>query len=302
MNERASWLAQVSEPILEPDLPIIDPHHHLWDNRSEFPYPRYMIEEFSADLATGHNVTATVFVECGTTFRCDGPEAMRYVGETEFVVGQSAMSRSGVYGKTDIAQAIVGMADLRLGTGVGDVLDAHIAAAGGRFRGVRLGAVWHQDDAIANHRTNPPQHLFLDRGFRDGFAQLAPRDLSFDSWCYHTQLDDLHDLARTFPDTRVVVNHLGGPIGIGPYAGRPEEVFREWLDAIRPLATCPNVHMKLGGFAMDINGFGWHQRDRPPTSEEYAAASSRYYKAAIELFSPHRCMLAYPVNAHDRYM
>ena len=227
MNEQDSWLAQVAEPILEPELPIIDAHHHLWDNRSGFAYPRYLIDAFAADLATGHNITATVFVECGTTYRRHGPEATGPVGETEFVVGQSAMSRSGGYGKTAVAPAIVGMADLRLGAAVGEILDAHMAAAGGRFRGIRLGATWHADPAIANHRTNPPQSLFLDSGFRQGFAQLAPRGLSFDAWCYHTQLDELYDLARVFPDTRMVLNHLGGPIGVGTGATRRDEVFHD---------------------------------------------------------------------------
>lgn len=298
MKPHHQWLAQVDEPVLEPDLPIIDPHHHLWDGRSEFVEPRYLIDELVRDLSTGHQIVATVFIECGAMFKAGGPEPMRPIGETEFVAGIAAMSESGNYGPTHIARGIVGTANLRLGSAVGEVLDAQIAAGGGRFRGIRMSAAWHPSDAVPNHRTRPRAGLYLDPTFRQGFTELAPRRLTFEAWCYHTQLGELLDLARAFPETTIILDHFGGPIGIGPFAGKADEVFADWLAAITPLARCPNVVAKLGGLAMPVNGFGWHERDRPAGSDELVAANRRYYERTIELFGASRCMFEsnFPVD------
>jgi len=293
MSERDAWLAQVTEEILDPTLPICDPHHHLWDH----PGRRYLLDELRADTGSGHNVVATVFVECMSMYRDAGPEALRPVGETEFVNGVAAMSASGRYGPTRVAAGIVSFADLTLGERVGETLDAHIAASP-RFRGIRHAAGWDASDQVRNSHTNPPPGLYLDARFRRGFAELARRGLTFDAWLYHPQIPELADLARAFADTTIVLDHFGGPLGIGPYAGRRAEVFAGWKSALREVARCPNVVAKLGGLVMPINGHGFHRRARPATSAELVEATRDWYLHAIDCFGPARCMLEsnFPVD------
>jgi predicted TIM-barrel fold metal-dependent hydrolase len=297
-SKNHNWLAQTVEAPLDPALPICDPHHHLWDLLTTRVAPRYLIDEIQEDVGGGHNIVSTVFIECGAMFKSDGPEHLRPVGETEFVNGIAAMSASGLYGKTRVAAGIVGTANLRLGDAVGAVLDAQIAAGGGRFRGIRLGAAWDADDAVPSHRTKPGQGLLLRDDFRAGFAQLAPRKLTFEAWLYHRQIPDVTSLARKFPNTTIILNHFGGPLGIGPYAGRAKEIYAEWRGYITELATCPNVVAKLGGINMEINGFGWHERSRPPGSQELADATRHYYDFTIEKFGVDRCMFEsnFPVD------
>ena len=293
-----NWLAQTVEASLEPDLPICDPHHHLWDLRAGRVASRYLLDEIVEDVAAGHNVVSTVFIECGAMFKSDGPEVLRPVGETEFVNGIAAMSASGLYGPARIAAGIVGTVDLRRGDAVTAVLDAHLVAGGGRFRGIRLGATWDASDAIPNHRTNPPKGLLLRDDFRAGFAHLAPRQLTFEAWCYHHQIPEVTDLARAFPNTTIILDHFGGPIGIGPYAGKADEVYAQWRANIAELATCPNVVAKLGGINMEVNGFGWHEKPRPPTSQELVDATRHYYDYTLEKFGAARCMFEsnFPVD------
>jgi predicted TIM-barrel fold metal-dependent hydrolase len=281
------------EDVIEPGLPICDPHHHLWD----YPGRRYLLDELLADTGSGHRVTATVFVECRSMYRAGGAETLRPVGETEFVNGIAAMSASGAYGATRVAAGIVGFADLTLGERVGEVLDAHLAASG-RFRGIRHAAGWDASPEIRNSHTNPPPGLLGDARFRRGFAELAPRGLTFDAWLYHPQLEELTALAKAFPDTTIVLDHFGGPLGIGPYAGRRAEIFGWWRAAIRGVADCPNVVAKLGGLVMPLNGFGFHKRDTPPTSVELAEATGDWYRHAIDCFGVERCMFEsnFPVD------
>ena len=262
----AAWLALTVEEPLEPGLPICDPHHHLWDFHTARVAPRYLLDEILEDVSSGHNVVSTVFIECGAMFKATGPEAMRPVGEIEFVNGIAAMSASGLYGKARIAAGIIGTANLRLGDAVAAVLDAHIAAGGGRFRGIRLGGTWDASDEVPNHRTNPPSGLFLLPDFQAGFAHLGPRQLTFEAWCYYHQIPDVTALARAFSNTTIILDHFGGPIGVGPYAGKKDEVYSQWRTNINDLATCPNVVAKLGGINMEVNGFGWHDKPRPPGS------------------------------------
>jgi predicted TIM-barrel fold metal-dependent hydrolase len=292
------WLALTAEAPLEPDLPICDPHHHLWDRQPGRVAPRYLLDEILADVGAGHNVVSTVFIECGAMFRSEGPEALRAVGETEFVNGVAAMSASGIYGKARVAAGIIGTADLRLGDAVADVLDAHIAAGGGRFRGIRRAAAWDAEAAVPPHRTHPGPGLLLRDDFRAGFRHLAPRRLTFEAWCYHRQIPDVTALARAFGDTTIILNHFGGPLGVGPYAGKGDEVYAQWRTSITELATCPNVVAKLGGINMEMNGFGWQDRPRPPASQELAEATRRYYEFTIEKFGVDRCMFEsnFPVD------
>ncbi len=288
------WLDQVHEEILEPERPICDPHHHLWDRGGN----RYLIDELIADTGSGHNIVSTVFIECLSMYRADGPEAFRPIGETEFVQGVAAMSASGGYGPTRACAAIISYANLALGDAVRPVLEAHIAASPNRFRGIRHAAGWDPSDAVRNSHTNPPEHLFLDAKFRQGFAHMGPLGLTFEAWLYHPQIPELTDLARAFPDTTIILDHFGGPLGIGPYAGHADEVFESWRKSIDDLAACPNVVAKLGGINMPLNGFGWDKRDRPATSDELVAATRRYYEHTIERFGPSRCMFEsnFPVD------
>ena len=306
MAQNDDWLALTTEDTLEPDLPICDPHHHLWDTgyepgvafRTDQVANRYLLDEILADTSSGHNVVSTVFIECASMHKATGPEALRPVGETEFVTGIAAMSASGQYGPTRIAAGIVSYADLNLGEAAGDVLDAHIAAGCGRFRGIRHAGGWDASPDVRNSHTHPGQGLFLDATFRKGFAQLAPRNLSLEGWCYHTQLGDLTDLARAFPDTTIILNHFGGPLGIGPYEGKREECLPQWRNDIDELAKCPNVVAKLGGINMKVNGFNWHKLAKPPSSEELAAATRVYYDHCIDKFGPDRCLFEsnFPVD------
>jgi len=291
---REEWLARHQEPILEPALPIVDPHHHLWDR----PDWRYLLPDLLADVNAGHNVVATVFVQCRAFHRAAGPEEMRPVGETEFVNGVAAMSASGQYGAARICAGIVGHADLRLGAQVEAVLDAHMRAGGDHFRGIRHITAHDDDPVMLNPGYPMPAQLMADHTFREGFAVLAHKGMTFDAWLYHPQIAELMALARAVPDARIVLNHVGGPLGIGRYAGKRDEVFAAWQPAIRELATCPNVHVKLGGLGMRINGFDFETPADPPSSETLAAAWRPYVETCIEAFGANRCMFEsnFPVD------
>ncbi|MEM7408300.1 MAG: amidohydrolase family protein [Pseudomonadota bacterium] len=298
MESHAEWLAQVHEETLDPSLPIIDPHHHLWDFRKGAVDTRYFIHEFLKDAGTGHNIVASVFIECGTMFNADADPAFAVVGETEFVNGQAAMAASGGYGPTQVAAGIVGTAYLTQGASAGAVLDAQIAAGNGRFRGIRQAASWDASPEVENHRTEPMPDLYADAKFREGFAELAPRGLTFEAWCYHTQIPSLTRLAEAFPDTTIILDHFGGPIGVGPYADQKEAVFERWRESVTALARCPNVYAKLGGLAMEVNGFAWHERVKPPGSAEFMDAQKRYFEFTLEQFGVERCMFEsnFPVD------
>jgi L-fuconolactonase len=286
-----AWLTkQAPEPILEPELPIVDPHHHFWDRAAERPGHRYLLDELLADIGTGHNIEATVFLECRSMYRTGGPPELRPVGETEFVAGLAAMSASGGYGKTRVAAGIVGFADLTLGERVEPVLEMHIRAGGGRFRGVRHSAGWDASETIGNSRADMQPHFYRRADFRAGLARLAARGLSFDAWLYHPQLADVVDLARAFPAAPIVMGHVGGVLGYGPYAGRRDEVFATWKAAMTDLAGCPNVVVKLGGQMRRLAAFDYGAAATPPTSEQLASHWRPYMATCIELFGAKRCM------------
>jgi L-fuconolactonase len=288
---RMDWLARRKEPPLDPDLPIIDPHHHLWDR----PSWRYLADEFLVDASSGHNIVGSVFVQCQTKYRADGPEHLKPVGEVEYVA--SVAKRCPPKGPR-IALGIVGHADLRRGAAARETLEAQIAAGGGRFRGIRHTVAWDQDTSLMNPLSAGPPGLMSDARFRDGFAQLAPLDLTFDAWLFHPQIDELADLAGAFSNTRIVLDHFGGILGIGPYAGRGDEIFAGWKRSISSLAARENVYIKLGGLGMRINGFGFEKAPDPPSSEELAGRWKPYVETCIEVFGARRCMFEsnFPVD------
>src|SRR6202158_4338269 len=285
-DPREDWLALRKEEIIDPRRPIVDPHHHLWDRGGQ----RYLIEEMAGDIASGHNVIATVYVEARSMYRAGARHPLRPVGEVEFANGVAAMAASGGYGKALICAGIVSHANLLLGEAARDVLEAEIAAGQGRFRGIRHSSAWDADANVAHMYATRPKGLLLDPIFRKGFACLAPLALSFDAWLFHPQIGELTDLARAFPDTKIVLDHCGGPIGIGGYANRREEVFPVWKASILEIAKCPNVVVKLGGLAMRLLGYAFHERPMPPSSEEAAAAWRPYIETCIEAFGPERSM------------
>jgi len=300
------------EAILDPDLPIVDPHHHLWDRRNyatpEAPvHPfmtaiadarRYLLDELMADTGSGHNVTATVFVECGAFYRADGPVELRPVGETEFVNGVAAMSASGTYGEMRACAGIVGRADLTLGDGVVPVLEAHVRAGGGRFRGIRNSASFDADKAVLGPLNRVEAGLYRADAFRAGFKRLAPMGLSFDAWLLEPQLPDLIDLARAFPEQTIVLDHVGTPLGRGGYEGRLAERFGVWRDNIGELARSPNVVVKLGGLAMAFCNFPSFLAEPRAPSEQLAAEWGPYIETCIEAFGAERCMFEsnFPVD------
>ena len=276
------WLAQRREDPIDPTMPIIDPHHHLWDRGS-----RYLLDEIKRDIeASGHNVRATVFLQCDSMYRAEGDPRFAPLGETEFVNGVAAMSASGIYGPARICAGIVSFADLLLGAEVDAVLEAHLRAGGDRFKGVRYCSVWDADQSIKSTPMDFPKGLLLDPTFRAGFARLGRYGLSFDSWLYHTQIPELADLARTFPDITIVLDHIGAPLGIGVYANRRGEVFQDWQRNIRELAKCPNARVKLGGMGMHIFGFDFEKQATPPSSEAFQVAFLPDFE---EQYAIHNC-------------
>jgi L-fuconolactonase len=292
---RPQWLDRRREDIIEPEMPIVDPHHHLVDRPET---GRYLLPELLADTGSGHNVTATVYLEWLSMYRARGPAELRPVGEVEFANGVAAMAASGIYGRTQVCAGIVGYADLALGDAVAPVLEAMIQAGGGRFRGIRYITATHPDQAAWGSPVLRPEGMLRQPKVREGFARLAPLGLSFDAWTYHPQLPELIELARAFPQTPIVLDHVGGPIGLGPYAGKRDAVFAAWRGHIRELAQCPNVHIKLGGLGMRMFGFSFQEGHLPPSSEELAAAWRPYVEACIEAFGPSRAMFEsnFPVD------
>jgi predicted TIM-barrel fold metal-dependent hydrolase len=285
-DPRPDWLALRKEEVLDPQRPIVDPHHHLWDRGGQ----RYLIEDMVDDIASGHNIVGTVYVEARSMYRASGPEALRPVGEVEFANGVAAMSASGGYGSAAICAGIVGHVNLLLGDDARAVLEAEMIACNGRFRGIRHSAAWDADADVAGMYATRPKGLLLDPTFRKGFACLAPLGLSFDAWLFHPQIGELIDLARAFPDTKIVLDHCGGLLGIGSYANRREEIFANWKASIQEIAKCPNVVVKLGGLAMRLLGYDFHERALPPSSEQAAAAWRPYIETCIEAFGPARGM------------
>ena len=288
------WLDQVTEEIIEPDLPIIDPHHHLW-NYSDVDY---LAERFYLDTNSGHRIEKTVYIQCGSEYREDGPEYLKPLGETEFVVRQAKQIEE--LGGAVIA-GIVSDADLQLGGRLEDVLDKHLELSEGRFRGIRhVGARAEFPEAL-HIPGDALEGLYEDTKFRNGLRMLGHKGLTFDAWHYHYQNQAFTDMARSVPETILILDHFGTPIGVGPYANQKKEIVSQLKKDLREMAKCENVVVKLGGLAMPDNGFGWDKNSRPPTSDEFAAAQKEYYLHAIECFGPERCMMEsnFPVDRNS---
>lgn len=284
---RDDWLARHVEAPLEPELPIIDAHHHCM----AYPGFSYCEAELLADIeASGHNVVATVHAETGGRGRgCspDAPDLLRPVGETEALV---AAARKLPPGAPKISLGIVGFADLHLGAAVGETLDAHVAAGEGRFKGIRQITPWDADLSLTPEFLHKPARQLAMPRFREGFAELARRGLSFDAWIYGPQIPELADLADAFPDATIVLDHCGTPAMQGVYAADRAGAFRLWAEAIRDLAARENVVCKLGGLAKWICNAAFHTYPEPPASTNLAQAWLPYIDVCIEQFGPARCL------------
>lgn len=301
------------EAIIDPDLPIIDPHHHLWDRRPvmhlipppvhgfdhiSFRKGHYLLDQLLEDTGSGHNIVATVYLECRSMYRADGPNELKPVGETEFVNGVAAMAASGLYGNTLACAGIVSTAELLMGADVGRVLDAHAMAGGARFKGIRRSTSFDADPDVLGPLARNPAGVLMEPKFREGFAELGKRGLSFDAWMLEPQLPELIDLARQFPETPIVLDHVGTPLGVGSYKGRMPERFSIWRENIRELAKSPNVHVKLGGLAMPFCNFPSMLSEPRAPSEQLAREWGPYIETCIEAFGPRRAMFEsnFPVD------
>lgn len=298
MNSNEEWLLTNKEEALEPNLPICDPHHHLWDFNKTYIEETYLLPDILKDTESGHNIVSTVFIECGAMYNPEHSIEEQVINETEFVNGIAAMSNSGLYGKTKIAEGIVGSAPLLFGDKVANILDKHISVAPKRFKGIRSQAAMHPDGTIPSTRARPIEGVYINDMFHQGFAHLEPRNLSFEAWCYHPQLPQLIQLARKFPNTSIILNHFGGPLGIGSFTDKEEETYSFWEKHITELSKCENVVAKLGGIAMEINGFKWHLNKKAPSGLELINRTKRYYEKTLDLFGIDRCMFEsnFPVD------
>lgn len=287
MDQRDDWLALVQEDILDPAREIVDPHHHLWDR----PASLYEMDQLGRDTGSGHNVVQTMFMECRSYWDTEGPEAFHPVGETRTVAQMAAKSQNARL------SGIVGHADLRESE-LDAVLDAHIDAGQGLFRGIRHSGAWDPEPEALAIPGRGVEGQYLDPAFRRGLARLGERGLTYDTWHYHPQADEFLSLCRAVPETMIILDHFGTPLGVGRFAGKRDDVFKRWRDDMAALAECPNVYAKLGGFLMPDNGWGWHLRDRPPTSDEFVDAQGDWYHHMIACFGPDRCMFEgnFPVD------
>jgi len=288
-----TWLASTPEAAVEPELDIIDAHHHLWDA----PRPRYLLDEFLADASGGHRVVSTVYVQCHAMYRAHGGDAEKSLGETEFATGMAAMSASGAYGSTRVCDGIVGYVDLRLPQ-AGALLQQHQNIAGSRFKGVRNMSAWHPDPGVSATSIVNPKDLLTDPDFRRGLGTLTDLGLVFDAFLFHSQLDDLIDLAQACPAATIVLNHYGTPLGVGPYADQRRAVFADWSARMARLADFPNVYVKLGGLTMRVAGFGFEKQPQAPSSDQLAQAWQPYFDHVVQQFGAQRCMFEsnFPVD------
>jgi predicted TIM-barrel fold metal-dependent hydrolase len=291
------WLAQVKEEIINPELPIIDPHHHLWngDNQLAGSFP-YLIENLSEDTNSGHNIVGTIFMECSQGYYSDGEEKYKPVGETEFVI--NLIKDSEKLSKSTNIIGIIGFADLMLGHEVKDVLNTHLSKGEGLFRGTRHAAGWDKNKEIHNSHSNPIENIYHNKSFMKGAEELINLSLTFDAWHYHHQINDLSIFAKKYPELTIIHDHFGGPLGVGPYEGKKEEIFKKWKDDISLLSESKNVYAKLGGLAMPVNGWNFHKQNKPASSDQIVDMHHEYYLHTINCFGVERCMFEsnFPVD------
>ena len=291
MFNNDDWLMQVKEDIIDPEREIVDAHHHLWPQTSM----HYDLENLLADTKSGHNVVQTVFAECGAAYRVGGPEHLKCVGETEFVADRATKASN--MGESTMISGIVAHANL-MDKRLDEILDAHESAGKGLFKGIRHSGAYEPRAEDLSIRGNALPNQFERDDFRNGVARLGELGLSYDTWIFHHQIADFRNLAEAVPNTTMVLDHFGTPLGVGPYAEKKEEIFEAWKDDMEAVSKCRNVFVKLGGMAMPDNGYGWDANKLPPTSEEFVKSQGKYYDYTINRFGPDRCIFEsnFPVD------
>jgi predicted TIM-barrel fold metal-dependent hydrolase len=211
------WLELVAEEVLDPQQRIVDPHHHLFEPGGRMAYG---LDDLRADtIGGGHRVERTVFVEARAAYRTEGPDHLKPVGETEFVVREATRDPDHLIG------GIVAFADLRDHEHLDEVLDAHTTAGQGLFRGIRHAGSHAIEPEVLTIPGRAPKGLYADPEFRRGVTHLGRRGLTYDTWHYHYQNREFADLARAVPDTQLVLDHFGTPLGVGRYYLHAIECF-----------------------------------------------------------------------------
>ncbi len=286
MHTRPEWLKLCTEEALEPELPIVDAHHHLLDQPSN----RYLFDDYREDAESGHQIIASVFVECRSMYRQSGPDELKPVGETGFVAGVAAQNEGAQHGPNRLCAAIVANVDFSLGARFDTVIEQHIAASDGRLRGFRGRSAWDKDTDLNRFGTLP--HVLLRDDTATAVAGIAKRGYPLDIWVYQTQLDEIVNLGRRFPDLQIIVDHVGGPLGCGPYHDRRQEMFPAWAQGIKKVAELPNVSMKFSGLGTRYPGFLYDQASHPPSSDQLTNDWRPYFEICLEAFGPRRCMFA----------
>tara|TARA_B100001093_G_scaffold316138_1_gene301623 strand:- start:4091 stop:5098 length:1008 start_codon:yes stop_codon:yes gene_type:complete len=274
--------------LYEPEREIIDAHHHLWKTGPMA--ESYELTKFRYDTGTGHNVVGTMFVECGVSYLDTGPDRFKPIGESRFARKNAEKSEiEAGPGKPPIL-GIVAYADLMQGKAAKDILLAQKEAAGEYFSGIRYATAFHPNPPEGNRRIGQIKHIMLRDTFREGFSQLRDLNISYDAWLLYDQIPELIDLANKFEDIQIVLNHLGGPIGIGLTCVNREAVLSDWKTNLDELSKCENVNVKLGGLCMPITGWAWHERTENVDLQEIYDNQADFYKFVIDLFGPRRCM------------
>lgn len=257
----------------------------------EFILRPYLTQDYVADLADVAEVVGLVHVEAGWVVK----EPTGPVDETRWVDGLAPVGNVGMLG-------IVANADLTLGERVEDVLVAHLEAST-RVRGIRDLLAWHPSREIMNTTDDPERSRQAD--FRRGFEMFSKYGLNFETSIFSTQLTEMVELARTFPEQPILVCHMatpvavGGPIGeVGRTADERARIRGEWAEGIARLAECANVWMKLSGLLMPICGFGFERRSARPSVDELVATVGPFIDHVIDAFGPERCMFGsnFPVD------
>lgn len=284
--------ASVHEEIVLPHLPVVDSHMHLWD-RIGFDY---FASEFLADVADGHDVRSSVYVECGMAYDAFSPDPMLAVDETRYAVKQAALGQGHTH---KLAEGILGAANLLLGDEIQPVLEAHVEAAQGRFRGVRFRVAFDADPEAGYHESGYLNENVLHRPELLASARILARmGLTLELWGFHPQLADVKAFARKVPEVQIVLNHVGGPLGVGRYADMRKQVFAEWSQGMRALADEANVMVKLSGLGISRLGLRQAGGQAHTTSDQLVAAWGPFVRHCVETFGPDRSIFGsnFPVD------
>ena len=281
-----------ADTVSDKSLEICDAHHHFWD----FPGSTYLADQLLEDVCSGHNIISTIYMECGYAYDAALPDHLASVGETRSVDNLAEQLFKRTNGRVAACKAIVGFTDLSQGPQTEESLETHLAASS-RFCGVRHATGWDADPNIRNAHTLPTEGLMLTPSFERGIRALTALDLTFDAWLYHPQICELTILAKNNPNQTIILDHIGGPIGIGSYATQKVAVFEQWKKDISLLADHGNVYIKLGGLAMPFSGMV-NKQDTNISSDRLAEVTAPYYLHVIEIFGVERCMFEsnFPVD------